>query len=249
MHDCGDPGTGAIVYLLAELRSEERGAVHEIGSRARVLSTRGDRADACGHGLQRRGDHQLPAEPCRAGAPVARSSSPHAARGRARGNRLERRDTPSAVGIDSLGAELVARPGGLPEVELEAPQDRRRLRELHLVVLHDLDEVAPRIAKVETTAAEDLDSRRLERPPRRVLVVDDEPEVAVLVGRLRAPLRERDELVAHVDERHPVRAAAQRELEQLTVERERLVDVADLERDVIDPHEPSLWHDDHCSRP
>ena len=42
MHDCGDPGTGEIVYLLAELRSEERGAVYEIGSRARVLSVEGD---------------------------------------------------------------------------------------------------------------------------------------------------------------------------------------------------------------
>ena len=41
MHDCGDPGTGEIVYLLAELRSEERGAVHEIGSRARVLGVEG----------------------------------------------------------------------------------------------------------------------------------------------------------------------------------------------------------------
>ena len=41
MHGCGEPGTGAIVYLLAELRSEERGAVHEIGSRARVLGVEG----------------------------------------------------------------------------------------------------------------------------------------------------------------------------------------------------------------
>ena len=42
MRDCGDPGTGEIVYLLAELRSEERGAVHEIGSRARVLGAEGE---------------------------------------------------------------------------------------------------------------------------------------------------------------------------------------------------------------
>ena len=73
--------------------------------------------------------------------------------------------------------------------------------------------------------------------------------MAVLVGWLRAPAREREELVAHVDERHPVRAAAQRELEQLAVERERLVDVADLERDVVDPNKPSIWHAGHCSRP
>jgi hypothetical protein len=41
MRDCGDPETGEIVYLLAELRSEEHGAVHEIGSRARVLGIEG----------------------------------------------------------------------------------------------------------------------------------------------------------------------------------------------------------------
>lgn len=41
MRDYSDPGAGEIVYLLAELRSEERGAVHEIGSRARVLGVEG----------------------------------------------------------------------------------------------------------------------------------------------------------------------------------------------------------------
>lgn len=41
MRDCDDPDTGEVVYLLAELRSEERGAVYEIGSRARVLSVEG----------------------------------------------------------------------------------------------------------------------------------------------------------------------------------------------------------------
>ena len=35
----------------------------------------------------------------------------------------------------------------------------------------------------------------------------------------------------------PRRATAQRELEEGTVERERLVDVADLERDVVDADE------------
>jgi hypothetical protein len=33
--------TGAVVYLLAELRSDGRGSVHEIGSRARVLGSEG----------------------------------------------------------------------------------------------------------------------------------------------------------------------------------------------------------------
>jgi hypothetical protein len=39
----GDTTTGEVVYLLAELRSDERGPVHEIGSRARVLDADGDR--------------------------------------------------------------------------------------------------------------------------------------------------------------------------------------------------------------
>ena len=60
-----------------------------------------------------------------------------------------------------------------------------------------------------------------------------------LVGRLRAPARDRDELVAHVDERHrAARAAAQLELEEPPVPLERGVDVGDLERDVVDADEP-----------
>jgi hypothetical protein len=38
-----DTSPGEVVYLLAELRSDARGPVHEIGSRARVLESDGDR--------------------------------------------------------------------------------------------------------------------------------------------------------------------------------------------------------------
>ena len=58
--------------------------------------------------------------------------------------------------------------------------------------------------------------------------------MAAVVGSLAAALGQRQELVAHVDERHPPGAAAQREVEQAAVELERLLDVADLERDVVD---------------
>ena len=62
-----------------------------------------------------------------------------------------------------------------------------------------------------------------------------------LVRRLRASLRQRDELVAHVDERHPARASAQLERpEDRLPEPQRLVEVANLQRDVVDPDE--LWH-------
>jgi hypothetical protein len=50
-------------------------------------------------------------------------------------------------------------------------------------------------------------------------------------------LHQRDELVADVDERGAPLAAAQRQVEELPVELERGVDVADLERDVVDPDE------------
>jgi len=42
---------GEVVYLLVELRSDERGPVHEIGSQARVLEAKGDRLTlAVGYG-------------------------------------------------------------------------------------------------------------------------------------------------------------------------------------------------------
>lgn len=42
---------GEVVYLLAELRPDEQGPVHEIGSRARVLEADGDRLTlAVGYG-------------------------------------------------------------------------------------------------------------------------------------------------------------------------------------------------------
>ena len=58
------------------------------------------------------------------------------------------------------------------------------------------------------------------------------------VRRLRAPARERDELVADVDERHPPGASAELQVEDAAVEAERLVDVVDLERDVVDADKP-----------
>ena len=38
----GDAANDAVVYLLAELRSDNGGSVYEIGSRARVVDSEGD---------------------------------------------------------------------------------------------------------------------------------------------------------------------------------------------------------------
>src|SRR5437763_9206631 len=75
-----------------------------------------------------------------------------------------------------LGSQLVERRFGLPELEAHPREHAIRLRELDLVVLHDLDAVAARIAEVEARPKH-LDTGLLERIPDRLLVVDDEPEV------------------------------------------------------------------------
>src|SRR5438046_3560478 len=100
-------------------------------------------------------------------------------------------------GLDPLRAQLGERALGLAQGEAHAAQDVLRLRELDLVVLHDLDMVAPGISEVEAAAGEDLRARGLERAPGRLAVVDDEAEVAGAVGWLRPSGGEGDELVAH----------------------------------------------------
>jgi hypothetical protein len=59
--------------------------------------------------------------------------------------------------------------------------------------------------------------------------------VARPVLRLGAAAGEGDELIAHVDERHARFAFDVAELEQAAVERQGFLEVADLERDVVDP--------------
>ena len=118
------------------------------------------------------------------------------------------------------------------ELQAHPAKDLRRLRELDVAVLDDLDVVAPRVS--ERVAAEDLDAGLAGGGEHRGAVVDDEAEVALAVGLAVRALGEREELVAHVDERHPADPAAQLDLEQTSVESQRLVERADLECDVID---------------
>jgi hypothetical protein len=88
------------------------------------------------------------------------------------------------------------------------------------------------------TGGPHVDAVAPERVADRLLVVDDEPEVTGSIGLLRGRRGEREELIAHVDERHPTAvAAAELELEEAVVPVEGLLDVADLERDVIDANE------------
>src|SRR5215470_4241245 len=111
------------------------------------------------------------------------------------------------------------------------------LRELDVVVADDLDAVAPRIAEVKKGAVERNDAGRLESATGRLFIVDYQAEVAAIVRRLLAPLLEGNKLVTQIDEGHVVTLAAQLELEELTVKCQRLVDVAYLQRYMIEAHD------------
>src|SRR3546814_11987381 len=64
--------------------------------------------------------------------------------------------------------------------------------------------------------------------------------MSVGVRSLRPLLRQGEELVAHVDEGHGFGSAAQRKVEDGAVERQRIGDVADCQRDMVDADSAGL---------
>src|SRR5215813_15085465 len=141
--------------------------------------------------------------------------------GSARGHALVR---------ELLDRALVLRQMGEPH----PAQHARRLGELDVVVVDDLDSVAPGVAEIEEGAGQRLDARRRQRTAYRVLVVDHETKMTAVVGGLGAALLQREELIAQIDERRGLALAAQFELEQAAIERQRLLDIADLEGDMVE---------------
>src|SRR5262245_66302323 len=115
-----------------------------------------------------------------------------------------------------------------------AAQHIRRLAELDVVVADDLDTVAPRVAEIEKLTGQWFDARLRQRAADRILVIDHESEMPAVVGSLLAALLQRDELVAEIDERHGLATAAKLEVEQAAIERQRLIDIPDLESDMIE---------------
>ena len=117
-------------------------------------------------------------------------------------------------------------------------EDAIGLAELDLVVLHELDAVAARVADVEEATRQDLHAGCLESAAGGLFVVHDEPEMRLLGA--RPPFEQGEELVAHPEERGARDSAHLRGLEEVGVERDRFRDVVDLERDVVDPDETWL---------
>src|SRR5262249_51212305 len=114
------------------------------------------------------------------------------------------------------------------------------LGELDIVIADDLDAVAPWVAEVKERPLDERNAGSLEGGARRLLVVDHEAEMATIVRRLSAPLLEGDELVAQIDEGHGVALAAQLEREEVAVERQCLLDVCHLQRDVVEAYHARL---------
>src|SRR5215469_17410247 len=139
---------------------------------------------------------------------------------------------------ESLGAQLLERLLGLAELEAHSVEDSIRLRELDLVVLHDLNAIAARVANVEEAARKDVHAGFLERTARHRLVIHDESEVRFF--RAGTSLEQGQELVAHPEEGGARDAAHVGGLEEVGVEGDRLLDVVDLERDMVDPDETWL---------
>src|SRR6185369_5452630 len=119
------------------------------------------------------------------------------------------------------------------------------LGELDVVVSDDLDAIAPRVAKIEEAPFERGDTSRLELLAGRFLVIDNQTEMATVIsGLFTAPLQ-RNELIAQVDEGHGIAFAPQLECEEAAVERQRLLDVADLERDMVEADDAGLLRSSH----
>src|ERR1700720_988162 len=79
-----------------------------------------------------------------------------------------------------LSRSAPARAGVLVELEAHAAHDVRGLRELDIVVLDDLDAVAPRVEKIEEWALDHLGAGRLGAFLDARAVVDDKADMPPL---------------------------------------------------------------------
>src|SRR5262245_9612474 len=126
-----------------------------------------------------------------------------------------------------------------------APQYVRRLGELDIVIPDDLDPIAPGIAEIKKAPRQHLHPRFAQRNPHSLLVIHDKPEMPPIIRRLPPAFLQSQELIAKIDEGGVFALAAQLELKEAAVERQRLIDVTHLERDVIEANRASLLSFSH----
>src|SRR6056297_1946587 len=124
----------------------------------------------------------------------------------------------------------------LEVAELHAGQDAIGFRELDVLVSDDLNAIAPRVPEIKETVRHDIYTHLFDAPLDKRLVRDYQAEMTVRVPRLLVDFRQSEELIAHIDKRHGLALATQFEVEERAVKGERLFNVTNFERDVIDTH-------------
>lgn len=136
-----------------------------------------------------------------------------------------------------FGNRLFALAEGL---EPHPTQDRRRLGELDVPVIDNLDVIAPRVAEVKRPARLNGDAVFSQTFADALLVVDHQAEMPRSVRGLSTTRGQGDELIADVNERHPVAVtAAQLKLKHAFIPSKGLIDVTDLKGDVVDSDQAS----------
>src|SRR6516164_4147503 len=125
----------------------------------------------------------------------------------------------------------------LVKVKAHRAQYMRRLSELDIGIFDHLDPITPRVEKVEKgpryqLAAGSLDAGAHARP-----VVDDEPEMAAAILVRVSDLHHVDELIAELDKGVARPFCPELKIEDFAVKIEGLIDIANLDRDVVDADE------------
>jgi hypothetical protein len=166
---------------------------------------------------------------------------PHSG-GVAAGNRLRadesRREGNELFGRHALLGRFVSCALVLLQVrEAHATQDIGGLGELDIRVVNDLYAVAQGSRKSRKGPSSKRTPAAWSALRAATLYRRRQDRMTAIVGRLFATLLERDELVAQIDEGHGVALAAQLEGKESTVERQRLFNVGNLKRDVVETHQ------------
>src|SRR5215475_9815335 len=103
----------------------------------------------------------------------------------------------------------------------------RCLGELDVVIGHDFDPIAPRIAEIEPLV-NTLEAKLFQSSAHRFPVIDDKAEVTLVVGPLGLAEAQLNKLVTHIDESVVVAFPTELKIKDRAIEFQRLVQVAYL---------------------
>src|SRR5262249_52303405 len=87
--------------------------------------------------------------------------------------------------------------------------------------------------EIEKATRERVDGSFFQGHAHRLLVIHHQPEMPAIIGRLPAALLKGEELVAEINESSVFAPATQLEVEQPVIKCQRLIDIADFDRNVI----------------